>query len=78
VRLTTDSDNFTVGAVVLENLRSRGVSQVKAGDSVDLMEYRFTVNAIKDGVILSLDVSPAPPSPATEGGDTDRPGQDQS
>jgi CBS domain containing-hemolysin-like protein len=79
VRLTTDSDNFTVAAVVRENLLSQNGAgtEPKVGDSVDLMEFRFTITAIKDGVISSLDVSPAPPPPATGEGDLDQTDRDR-
>jgi len=79
VRLTTDSDNFTVGAVVLENLLNQRASgsEPTVGDSVDLMEFRFTVHAIKDGVIESLDVSPVPTTPASGEGDQDQSDQNQ-
>jgi len=75
VRLTSDADNYTVGAVVRENLLKQNAAGVepKVGDSVDLIEFRFTVSAIKDGVIASLDISPVPPPPAISENDTDKP-----
>ncbi len=66
IRLTSESDSFTVGEVVRENLLKRALpgSDVKVGDYVELMDYRFTVGAIKDGAITSLNLCPAPaPAP---------------
>jgi len=70
VRLTSDSDNYTVGAVIAESLLKLRVPVTvpSVGDSIDLQDYRFTLSAIKDGVIVLVDVSPVPPS---TGGDDD-------
>jgi CBS domain containing-hemolysin-like protein len=75
VRLMSDSDSFTVGAVVAENLLSQSTpgAAPKVGDSVDLVEFRFTVSAIAGGAISSLDICPVPPSPAQGETDVDKP-----
>jgi len=67
VRLTTESDDFTVANAVRENLTLAAGAVPSVGDSVDLLDYRFTVHTVKDGVITSVDVSPVPPPPSANG-----------
>ncbi|MBS2005524.1 MAG: HlyC/CorC family transporter [Cyanobacteria bacterium SZAS TMP-1] len=71
VRLTTESDDFTVAAAVRENLalkpgRAAG-AEPAVGDFVDLLDFRFTVQAVKDGLITRVDVCPVPPSTSATG-----------
>ena len=76
VRLTTESDDFTVANAVRENLSLAPGAVPSVGDSVDLLDYRFSVHSVKDGVITSVDVSPVPPPPAASGNDGgERPAQ---
>ncbi|MBU6453056.1 MAG: hemolysin family protein [Cyanobacteria bacterium REEB67] len=77
IRLTSETDNFTVGAVVRDNLlKARNMTYlpepVKVGDCVDLLDYRFTIETMDGEHVKNLDVRPAPPVPVTADGDSDR------
>ena len=73
IRLMSESDSFTIGALVRDTLLKLQAplytaQDIKPGDSVDLAGYRFTVeslvlpgSSIIPGIIALLEVKPVPP-----------------
>ena len=70
IRLMSESDSFTIGALVVDTLVKQHAplykaSDIKAGDAVDLAGYRFTVETLVKTTIAALDVRPVPPADAS-------------